>query len=85
MKIDLKSKAMPVVATAVTVASAVPAFCAETSDTTSIVTAMTSAFSTAASDCMSAISSILPVAIPVVGAIAVIGIGIKIFKKVTGK
>lgn len=50
-----------------------------------VVTALTSAFTTAVSDIMSAIGGILPVVLPVVGAIAVVGIGIKIFKKVTGR
>lgn len=50
-------------------------------ETSSVVTALTSAVTTAASDAMSAIGSILPVALPVMGAIVVVGIGIKVFKK----
>lgn len=48
-----------------------------------ITTALTTAFSTVASDSMDAIKAVLPIALPVMGAILVIGIGIKIFKKVT--
>lgn len=50
-----------------------------------VVDALTSSMQTTADGCMDAISNVLPVALPVMGAIVVIGIGIKIFKKVTGK
>lgn len=46
---------------------------------------MTSAFSAVASDALQGIQQILPIALPVLGAIIVVGVGIKIFKKVTGK
>lgn len=52
---------------------------------TSIVGSMGSAFSSVASDCMSAISASLPIALPVMGALVVVGLGIKVFKKVTGR
>lgn len=47
--------------------------------------ALTSAFSTTATDAMTSIGQIVPVALPVLGAIVVVGIAIKIFKKVTGR
>lgn len=47
--------------------------------------ALTTALGTVASDAMSAISAILPIALPVVGAVVVVMLGIKIFKKVTNK
>lgn len=50
-----------------------------------VVTGLTTGISNAATDMMSAIGDILPVALPVMGAIAVIGVGIKVFKKVTGR
>lgn len=50
-----------------------------------ISTALGTAFTTVASDCLSAITTILPIALPVLGALVVVGIGIKIFKKVTGR
>ena len=34
---------------------------------------------------MSAVGSVVPVALPIMGAIVVVGIGIKVFKKVTGR
>ena len=46
-----------------------------------VTEAMTSALSTTASDMMDAVSSIVPVAVPVVGAILVVTLGIKVFKK----
>ena len=49
----------------------------------SVTEAMTSALSTTASDMMGAISSIVPVAVPVVGAILVVTLGIKVFRKFT--
>lgn len=48
-----------------------------------IVSALSSAFTTAVSDIMSAIGTVLPIGLPVVGAFAVITLGIKIFKKVS--
>lgn len=50
-----------------------------------IASALGSAFTTAVSDIMSAISTILPIVLPVLGAIAVISVGIRVFKKVTGR
>ena len=46
-----------------------------------VTEAMTSALSTTASDMMDAVSSIVPVAVPVVGATLVVTLGIKVFKK----
>lgn len=50
-------------------------------ESNSIVTAMTSAVTTIASDCTGAIAAIVPVAAPIMGALIVIGIAIKTFKK----
>ena len=48
-----------------------------------VTESLTSALSTTASDMMNAVSSIVPVAVPVVGAILVVTLGIKVFKKFT--
>lgn len=48
-----------------------------------VVTSLTTAVSGFASDAMGAIGSILPVALPIMGAIVVVGIGIKVFRKFT--
>lgn len=50
--------------------------------TSSIQNALTTGFSTVASDALSAISAILPIALPVLGAVVVIMVGIRIFKRV---
>lgn len=50
-----------------------------------LVTSLTSGFSTIATDMLSAIGSIVPVALPVLGGVAVVGIGIKLFKKFGGR
>ena len=50
-----------------------------------VVTALSTALGTVATSAMSAISGIVPVAAPILGAILVVGIGIKAFKKITGK
>ena len=50
-----------------------------------LTTALVSGFTTVASDMMTAIGSIVPVALPLMAAVAVVGLGIKVFKKVTGR
>lgn len=50
-----------------------------------VVDSMTSGLSTAGADILSAVSAIVPVALPVMIGIVVIGVGIKIFKKITGR
>lgn len=54
-------------------------------EATSVVSALTTAFTSVASDAQSAIAAILPIALPILGAIIVVGIGIRIFKKVAGR
>ena len=50
-----------------------------------VISALTGAMQTDANAALSAIQSILPIALPILGAIVVVGVGIKIFKKVTGR
>lgn len=50
--------------------------------TSSIQNALTNGFTTVASDALNAIAAILPIALPVLGAIIVIMVGIRIFKRV---
>ena len=54
------------------------------SSVSTVVDSMTTGLSSAGSDILGAIGSIVPVALPVMIGIVVIGVGIKIFKKVTG-
>ena len=58
---------------------------AEAGTVAGVTTALTSGITTIAGDAMSAIASVVPVALPIMGAVVVVGIGIKVFKKVTGK
>ena len=46
-----------------------------------VITAMTAAITTIATDCTNAIAAVVPVAAPIMGAIAVIGIAIKTLGK----
>lgn len=54
-------------------------------DVSSVTTALTAGVTSIASDAMSAIGSVIPVALPIMGAVVVVGIGLKVFRKVTGK
>ena len=56
----------------------------EPSTVNTVVNAMTDGLSSAGSDILGAIGSIVPVALPVMIGVVVIGVGIKIYKKVTG-
>lgn len=57
----------------------------ESTTVSSIATAMSTALGTIASDALSAIATIAPAAVPVLGGMLVVGLGIKAFKKVTGR
>lgn len=48
-----------------------------------VTTALSSGISAIATDAMSAIGTIIPVALPIAGAILVVTIGIKVFRKVS--
>lgn len=50
-----------------------------------ITTALTTSFTEVASSLTGLIGNVLPIALPVVGGVLVVGIGIKIFKKVVSK
>lgn len=65
------------------VALAVPAFA--TSSESGVTSAMTTAFSTIASDAMSLIAAVIPVALPILGAVVLVTIGIRMFRKITGR
>lgn len=49
-----------------------------------LTTALTGGITSIATDSLSIISAIVPVAMPILGAVVVIRIAIKVFKKVTG-
>lgn len=50
-----------------------------------LITAIVASITTGATDVMGAITSIAPVAIPIALAIVAIGVGLKVFKKITGR
>ena len=50
-----------------------------------LTNALVAGFTTVATDMTGAIGSIVPVALPVMAAVAVVGLGIRVFKKVTGR
>ena len=50
-----------------------------------ITSALTTSFTEVASSLTGLIGDILPIALPVVGGVLVVGVGIKIFKKVVSK
>lgn len=56
-----------------------------TSTIETVTNALKSGITDIASDAMNAIAGVVPVALPVMGAIVVVGIGIRIFKKVSSK
>ena len=53
--------------------------------TSTVVTALGNGFTTIAGDAMDAISTILPIALPIMGAVIVVILGIKIFKRIANK
>ena len=50
-----------------------------------VVSALSTAFTSIAADASSAIATVLPIALPIMGAIVVIGVGIRVFKRVAGR
>ena len=86
---NLKKKLVPaVVGAGAALASCVPVF-AEGADTTSalssVESAMTTSFTSVGSSMTGMVAKILPIALPVMGALLLIGFGIKAFKKVANK
>lgn len=51
----------------------------------SMLTALTTAISTIGNNAISAIGSVLPTALTIVGAVMVVTIGVKVFKKISNK
>ena len=82
-----KSKALAVVGGAAAAMAPALALAEDgpTSNMDTLVTSLTSGFTTIANDMLSGIGSIAPVALPVLGGVALVGIGIKVFKKVAGR
>jgi Flp pilus assembly pilin Flp len=86
---NLKKKIAPVLmGGALAVATAVPVFAADASTGTglsSVETALTTSFTSIGSSMTSVVGKILPIALPIMGALLLVGFGIKAFKKVANK
>lgn len=86
---NLKKKIAPVLmGGALAVATAVPVFASDAATSTglsSVETALTTSFTSIGSSMISVVGKILPVALPIMGALLLVGFGIKAFKKVANK
>ena len=82
---NLKKKIAPaLMGGALAVATAVHAFAAGTG-LSSVETALTTSFTSVGSSMTSLVGKILPIALPIMGALLLVGFGIKAFKKVANK
>ena len=86
---NLKKKIAPVfMGGALAVATAVPVFASDAGTGTglsSVETALTTSFTSIGSSMTSVVGKILPVALPIMGALVLVGFGIKAFKKIANK
>lgn len=84
---NIKKKAVMLLTVAtVAVATAVPAFASEAgTGLSSVETALTTSFTSIGSSMTSVVGKILPVSLPIMGALLLVGFGIKAFKKVANK
>ena len=86
---NLKKKLAPaLMGGALAVATAVPVFASDAATGTglsSVETALTTSFTSIGSSMTSLVGKILPIALPIMGALLLVGFGIKAFKKVTNK
>ena len=86
---NLRKKIAPaLMGGALAVANAVPAFASDAATGTglsSVETALTTSFTSVGSSMTSLVGKILPIALPIMGALLLVGFGIKAFKKVANK
>lgn len=86
---NLKKKIAPaLMGGALAVATAVPVFASDAGASTglsSVETALTTSFTSVGSSMTSLVGKILPIALPIMGALLLVGFGIKAFKKVANK
>lgn len=86
---NLKKKLAPVLmGGALAVATAVPVFAADAGTSTGlsfVESALTTSFTSIGSSMISVVGKILPIALPIMGALLLVGFGIKAFKKVANK
>lgn len=83
---NLKKKLFPVAAGAVlTLASSLPVLASESTGLASVESALTTSFTEVGTSMTGMVGKILPIALPVMGALLLVGFGIKAFKKVANK
>ena len=86
---NLKKKIAPaLMGGALAVATAVPVLASDAGASTglsSVETALTTSFTSVGSSMTSLVGKILPIALPIMGALLLVGFGIKAFKKVANK
>lgn len=85
---SLKKKALPVVTgAALAVSSCIPVLASDSGSTTltSVETALDSTFTAVGNSMVNMVTKVLPVALPVMGALVLVNFGIKAFKSVTNK
>ena len=86
---NLKKKIAPaLMGGALAVATAVPVFASDAAIGTglsSVETALTTSFTSVGSSMTSLVGKILPIALPIMGALLLVGFGIKAFKKIANK
>lgn len=86
---NLKKKIAPaLMGGALALATAVPVFASDAATGTglsSVETALTTSFTSVGSSMTSLVGKILPIALPIMGALLLVGFGIKAFKKVANK
>lgn len=85
---NIKKKVVMLLTVAtVAVATAVPVLASESAGTglSSVETALTTSFTSVGSSMTSLVGKILPIALPIMGALLLVGFGIKAFKKVANK
>ena len=86
---NLKKKLVPaLMGGALAVATAVPVFASDAATGTglaSVESALTTSFTSIGTSMTSIVGKILPIALPIMGALLLVGFGIKAFKKVANK
>lgn len=84
---NIKKKAVMLLTVAtVAVASCVPVFASESGgNLESVETALTSSFTSIGSSMTGIVGKILPIALPIMGALLLVHFGIKAFKQITNK
>lgn len=83
---NLKKKLFPVLTgTALSTSLAVPVLASESSSLSTVESALTTSFTEIGASATGMIGKILPIALPVIGGVIIVMLGLKIFKRITNK